>query len=127
MPELHPNFNIKFIQNSFLFSEYDDIPWCTTGCLYDQPNEPGVGCNYLEYNHSILKGGVGDYPCGDLDVIQIAPEKKQECFVNFIEPEDCSRSSLCLTEINSDEDNGAESAVFNASTVAIITFLINLI
>ena len=70
---------------------------------------------------------MGDYPCGDLDVIQIAPEEKQECFVNFIEPEDCSRNSLCLTKINSDEDNGTESAVFNTSTLAIITFIINLI
>ena len=48
-----------------------------------------------------MEGGVGDYPCGDLDVIQIAPEEKQECFVNFIEPEDCSRYSLCLVKNDS--------------------------
>ena len=50
---------------------------------------------------------MGDYPCGDLDVITIDPEEKQECFVNFIEPEDCSRYSLCLLR------NGSNSAAYS--------------
>ena len=82
--------------NYFKNSDDDEIPWCVT-CFHAQPNEPGVGCTYLEYDHSNDQyRGLGDYPCGDLDVITIDPEEKQNCFVNFIEPEDCSRYSLCL-------------------------------
>ena len=91
-----------FITSYFKNSEDDEIPWCLT-CFHAQPNEPGVGCTYLEYDHSNDQyRGLGDYPCGDLDVITIDPEEKQECFVNFIEPEDCSRYSLCLIRNSSD-------------------------
>ena len=95
-----------FITSYFKNLEVDELPWCLT-CYVAQPNEPGVGCTYLEYDHSNdqYRGharGLGDYPCGDLDVITINPEEKQECFVNFIEPEDCSRYSLCLIRNSSD-------------------------
>ena len=91
-----------FITSYFKNSEDDEIPWCLT-CFHAQPNEPGVECTYLEYDHSNDQyRGLGDYPCGDLDVITIDPEEKQECFVNFIEPEDCSRYSLCLIRNSSD-------------------------
>ena len=71
---------------------------------------------------SLVKGGLGDYPCGDLDVIQIAPEEKQECFVNFVEPEDCSRSSLCLIR-------NASSKLASTSLQILIlsTFLLNIL
>ena len=93
-----------FITSYFKNLEVDELPWCLT-CYVAQPNEPGVGCTYLEYDHSNDHGlgrGLGDYPCGDLDVITIDPEEKQECAVNFIEPEDCSRYSLCLIRNSSD-------------------------
>ena len=92
---------------NFQNSEDDEIPWCLT-CFHAQPNEPGVGCTYLEYDHSNDQyRGLGDYPCGDLDVITIDPEEKQECFVNFIDPEDCNRYSLCLIR------NGSDSAAYS--------------
>ena len=101
-----------------MYSEYDDIPWCLT-CLYAQPNEPGVGCTYLEYDNSNDQyRGMGDYPCGDLDVITIDPEEKQECFVNFIEPEDCSRYSLCLLR------NDSNSAAYSANLLMLTIFVL---
>ena len=101
-----------------MYSEYDDIPWCLT-CLYAQPNEPGVGCTYLEYDNSNDQyRGMGDYPCGDLDVITIDPEEKQECFVNFIEPEDCSRNSFCLLK------NVSNSAAYYCNLLMLTIFVL---
>ena len=104
--------------SNFKNSEDDEIPWCLT-CFHAQPNEPGVGCTYLEYDHSNDQyRGLGDYPCGDLDVITIDPEEKQECFVNFIEPEDCSRYSLCLIR------NGSDSAAHSANLLMLTIFVL---
>lgn len=103
--------NLGSTTNNFQNSDDDEIPWCLT-CYVAQPNEPGVGCTYLEY------GGLGDYPCGDLDVITIDPEEKQECFVNMIEPENCSRYSLCLIR------NGSDSAAYSANLIMLSIFVL---
>jgi len=106
----------NYYTNEFL--EDDEIPWCLT-CFHAQPNEPGVGCTYLEYDHSNDQyRGLGDYPCGDLDVITIDPEEKQECFVNFIEPEDCSRYSLCLIR------NSSTSASYSLNLLILSIFVL---
>ena len=110
--------NLWSTTNNFQNSEDDEIPWCLT-CFHAQPNEPGVGCTYLEYDHSNDQyRGLGDYPCGDLDVITIDPEEKQECFVNFIEPENCSRYSLCLIR------NGSDSAAYSANLIMLSIFVL---
>ena len=43
----------------------DSIPWCHT-CKYVQPNEPGVGCAYVQYNNVNHYYGLGQ---GTMDCI----------------------------------------------------------
>ena len=61
-----------------------------------------LGVRSFQYRLPWTRGlSMSHGPCADLDVIQIAPEEKQECFVNFIEPENCSRYTLCLVKNDS--------------------------
>ena len=88
---LRYTFSLRFLDN-------DLIPWCHT-CKYKQPNEIGVGCTYLVFNNVDHYYGVGDYPCGDLDVISVNRNQKERCFLATPEKdidEKCAKRSLCL-------------------------------
>jgi len=95
-----PNLIVYFTcdLHFYAFLDNDLIPWCHT-CKYKQPNELGVGCTYIQFNDVDDYYGLGDYPCGDLDVVSVAPNEKEKCFLATPEidiDENCAKRSLCL-------------------------------
>ena len=101
------------------------IPWCHT-CKYVQPNEPGVGCTYLQFNSDDQWYGLGDYPCGDLDVISIDPEEKWKCFLATPEvdiDENCAKTSLCLIK-KENRLEGTDVNIEDASLTTTISFIL---
>ena len=101
------------------------IPWCHT-CKYVQPNEPGVGCTYLQFNSVDHWYGLGDYPCGDIDVISIDPEEKWKCFLATPEvdiDENCAKTSLCLIK-RENRLEGTDGNIDDASLTTTISIIL---
>ena len=95
-----------------LLLDNDLIPWCHT-CKYKQPNELGVRCTYVQFNNVDDHYGLGDYPCGDLDVISVNPNEKEKCFLATPEidiDEKCAKRSLCLIKKESTFNSISNSA-----------------
>ena len=113
-------------QNSNIFSDNDLIPWCHS-CKYVQPNEPGVGCSYVQFNYVDGYYGLGDYPCGDLDVISIDQAEKWGCFLATPEvdiDENCAKTTLCLIKQEIRQENDTKDAAHIISSNFISTFFI---
>ena len=108
------------------FLDGDLIPWCHS-CKYVQPNEPGVGCTYVQFNDVDDYYGLGDYPCGDLDVISIDPEEKWGCFLATPEvdiDENCAKTTLCLIKPEIRQENDTNGSATTISTNFIMIFFI---
>ena len=121
------NYNKFHIFNLIYFQDF--IPWCHT-CKYIQPNEPGVGCTYLQFNPVEHYYGVGDYPCGDLDVISIDPEEKWGCFLATPEidiDENCAKPSLCLIKKENRPEDYIDDAALTTTISIILIFTLNFI
>lgn len=102
----------------------DLIPWCQT-CKYKQPNELGVGCTYVQFNNVDDYYGLGDYPCGDLDVISVNPNEKEKCFLATPEidiDEKCAKRSLCLIKKESTFNINGTKAFATGSSLHLILF-----
>ena len=102
------------------------IPWCHS-CKYVQPNEPGVGCSYVQFNYVDGYYGLGDYPCGDLDVISIDQAEKWGCFLATPEvdiDENCAKTSLCLIKQGTRQENDTKDAAPIISSNFISIFFI---
>ena len=59
----------------------DSIPWCHT-CKYVQPNEPGVGCAYVQYNNVNHYYGLGEGTM-DRSVLKLYAGKGPAVVVNI--------------------------------------------
>ena len=59
----------------------DSIPWCHT-CKYVQPNEPGVGCAYVQYNNVDHYYGLGEGTM-DRSVLKLYAVKGPAVVVNI--------------------------------------------